>query len=290
MYQHQYHPARTNPNKNKPNQGTQHSWRCDCGRLLFKGAFLVGIIEVKCPRCKRIVYLQEFDTFTTGRDSGMIIINMDGILLSVNSGFSKSLGYQEGELLGKNISELVKGISQPIIEYWLRKMQSISTEPNPYVIALFALQHKDGHEVELSFFAKEIELNGKPVILVISERNKEAFKRYEAEFRSEAGLNGELHRAWDFIINKDGQIIAANPAGVLGCLPEDSIGSNLSNYIEDGELKENFMKQVGSEFSYVGKGRMRNSIGEFVDVEVAFTPDHLSKDGDFDISVSLIKL
>jgi PAS domain-containing protein len=169
-------------------------------------------------------------------------------------------------------------------------MQSISTEPNPYVIALFALESKDGHEVEISFFAKEIELEGKPVILVISERDKEAFKRYEADFRSEEGLTSELHSAWDFIINKDGQIIAANPAGVLGYLPEDSIGSNLSHYIEEGELKENFLRGVGSEFSYVGRGRMKNSKGEFINVEVAFTADHLSKEGDSDISVSLIKL
>ena len=29
-------------------------YRCDCGKLLFKGALLVSLVEVKCKRCGRI--------------------------------------------------------------------------------------------------------------------------------------------------------------------------------------------------------------------------------------------
>jgi phage FluMu protein Com len=28
------------------------SWRCQCGKQLFKGALLVAYIQVKCTRCK----------------------------------------------------------------------------------------------------------------------------------------------------------------------------------------------------------------------------------------------
>lgn len=29
-------------------------YRCDCGKLLFKGSLLLSIIEVKCRRCGKV--------------------------------------------------------------------------------------------------------------------------------------------------------------------------------------------------------------------------------------------
>ncbi len=30
-------------------------YRCDCGKLLFKGSLLVSVIEVKCKRCGEVL-------------------------------------------------------------------------------------------------------------------------------------------------------------------------------------------------------------------------------------------
>lgn len=219
----------------------------------------------------------------------MVIIGMDGTLLSANKGFSSSLGYPDGSLIGKNISTLVSNITEPIINYWIRKMKSMSSNPNPYVVALFSLKNKDGKEVELSFFAKHIILEDRPAILVISEEDKGAFKRYESKFRNGDSSYPLMHTAWDFIVDKNGSILSSNPNGILGHSPRETTGKNLLDYISESTLKDDLRKRIGSDPSFVGKARMRSSTGELIHVELALTPDQLSKEGECDISVSLIK-
>ncbi len=29
-------------------------YRCDCGKLLFKGSLLISVVEVKCKRCGEV--------------------------------------------------------------------------------------------------------------------------------------------------------------------------------------------------------------------------------------------
>ena len=36
-------------------------YRCQCGKLLFKGFLLMGVIETKCKRCGQIKIFQDFD-------------------------------------------------------------------------------------------------------------------------------------------------------------------------------------------------------------------------------------
>ncbi len=32
-----------------------NEYRCDCGKLLFKGSLLVSVVEVKCRRCGKVL-------------------------------------------------------------------------------------------------------------------------------------------------------------------------------------------------------------------------------------------
>ncbi len=34
-------------------------YRCKCGKLLFKGFLLIGVIEIKCKRCGQIMLFQD---------------------------------------------------------------------------------------------------------------------------------------------------------------------------------------------------------------------------------------
>jgi len=36
-------------------------YRCQCGKLLFKGLLIIGVIETKCKRCGQIKLFQDFD-------------------------------------------------------------------------------------------------------------------------------------------------------------------------------------------------------------------------------------
>lgn len=36
------------------NNQTLKEFRCECGKLLFKAAELLGIIEIKCKRCGQV--------------------------------------------------------------------------------------------------------------------------------------------------------------------------------------------------------------------------------------------
>lgn len=34
-------------------------YRCDCGKLLFKGSLAVAVIEIKCKRCGKVNVFEE---------------------------------------------------------------------------------------------------------------------------------------------------------------------------------------------------------------------------------------
>ena len=72
-------------------------YRCSCGKLLFKGALLLCVVEVKCRRCGAVHLTEQLE-------SGVCtFLECDAQLqvTTVSGAVSKLFGYEERDLIGK---------------------------------------------------------------------------------------------------------------------------------------------------------------------------------------------
>lgn len=76
-----------------------NDYRCDCGKLLFKGSLLSCKLEIKCKRCGIV---KTFRSGTQGICSFMFVIDDDGKIMDACNGVSAlecSRQYVIGKLL-----------------------------------------------------------------------------------------------------------------------------------------------------------------------------------------------
>ena len=72
-------------------------YRCECGKLLFKGLLFLGVVEIKCKRCGKMPAMEQFDPGIFALvecDEAFLITAVSGHLRDV-------FGYEHDELLGK---------------------------------------------------------------------------------------------------------------------------------------------------------------------------------------------
>jgi phage FluMu protein Com len=55
-----------------------NEYRCDCGKLLFKGSVFVGSIEIKCRKCNRIFCVEEGEMPIP--KNFVVLINSEGLV------------------------------------------------------------------------------------------------------------------------------------------------------------------------------------------------------------------
>ena len=268
----------TSQSKLKPTTKAPYEWRCSCGRLLFKGAFVVGVIEIKCPRCKRIVYLQEHNTFPSGRESFMTIISMSGVINSISEGVEKVLGYQSSELIGKSLGILLQPEASSALDFWIEKINELGNSPSPNVVATLKVKNSQNQFIQVSFMAKRIMLEGIPMIFIIVEQDETALQRYTEDFVDTTHNSQRSQREiWDFVVQKDGRITNSSGTSSLGYSQNELIGKSILDIISSkssnniSNLKQNLTQ--GKSFTVTLELIFADS--SLATQDVAFTLDTL---------------
>lgn len=127
---------------------------------------------------------ERYRTLFTQAMDGILLMNMEGNVVSVNDSFARMHGYSVAELCEMNLRELnTPGTLAQTSERLARIMAGESLE--------FAVEHihKDGHIVPLEVTASAIDINGKKFTLAFHRDISEKVKN-ENELRA---LQAELH-------------------------------------------------------------------------------------------------
>ena len=82
-----------------------HEHRCVCGKLLLKGIFFDGSLEIKCKRCGVI---NTIGTIKLADDAThyLLIINGHGDIINVSDSACRILGYTYDEFISKHFTEI----------------------------------------------------------------------------------------------------------------------------------------------------------------------------------------
>ena len=79
-------------------------YRCDCGKLLFKGMLSSGRIEIKCLRCGKILTISDSNIINGPVDNYSISFKPNGEIVDASLSVEKILGYKPDELIGKKFT------------------------------------------------------------------------------------------------------------------------------------------------------------------------------------------
>lgn len=80
-------------------------YRCECGKLLFKGVVRTTQIQIKCKRCGALSSFGPSDARAVSDRYGVLAAR-DGTILSVSDSVRKILGYTPEELCSMNMRDL----------------------------------------------------------------------------------------------------------------------------------------------------------------------------------------
>lgn len=268
-----------------------NEWRCECGKLLFKGTLMVGVMEVKCPRCKRMVYIQEFESVTTSQPSLFMVVGLDGEILTVSDSAREVFGYTKEYAVGRNLSEVLNRNARLVMRFWLKKIAKKSPEDFVPFTSRMAIKHIDGHWITVTFFARVMDYRSRRVIFGVAELGNEPIARYAAHAIKLGNTIPTIQDdTWDFTTDRSQTILTVSCKNQLG-LDNSCVGKKLFDYLpEQGNFTaSNTARIMERGDNYVdrielGEGAHKQAF------EISLTTDIHTVDHTQDYLVSSLKL
>lgn len=246
-----------------------NEYRCHCGKLLFKGIFFDGTLEIKCKKCgtisrvDRVKLLDDVNQY-------LLIVNKQGSVINFSDSACRILGYSNDELLGKEVTQFSPSLSLELGKKFF-KQESILNKDNYFQINTVHVT-KDGRNIPVTIRLKLYKFTGdeKYVLLLVKLKDRADNKENSTKDRSEF-----LDNACDFYfyLDKTGtsQCISESAEKILGFSQEEIIGKNYFDFLSDEAKKES--KKFFDYFSALEQPyRETCRLGKDIDNELYFTP------------------
>ena len=98
------------------NSLTLNEYRCRCGKLLLKGLFFNGTLEIKCKRCGEINRIGSTKHLEDDTHYLVIINQQNGLIVNINDIGCRVLGYSKEELVGKHFTLINSDLPERIAD------------------------------------------------------------------------------------------------------------------------------------------------------------------------------
>jgi len=202
--------------------------RCECGKLLLKGIFFDGTLEIKCKKCGTINKIGNIKLIDDSNHY-LLIINEKGNIVNVSSSACKILGYSNAELIGMHFTKINPTMPKEINDKFFGS-ESILNEDNHFQIETIH-QTKDGKKISVIVFIKLYQQVKKERFLFVSVKLKNNEKNIDKDGSMFIDNACDLY----FDIDKNGIIERTNSniEKFLGFSQEDMIGKNYFDFIPE---------------------------------------------------------
>ncbi|MDD4412631.1 MAG: PAS domain S-box protein [Patescibacteria group bacterium] len=251
-----------------------NEYRCNCGKLLFKGIFFDGTLEIKCKKCGTISKINRVKLIDDVNQY-LLIVNKQGLVINFSDSACKILGYSNDELLGKEVTRLSPSLSLELGKKFF-KQESILNKDNYFQINTVHVT-KDGLNVPVTIRFKLYKFTSdeKYVLLLVKLKNGLNVEKNLTKDKSKF-----LDNACDFYFYLDktgiGQCISESVEKLLSLSQESIIGKNYFDFLSDEtklESKKFFnyfsaLEQPYREICSIG----RDANNKVINNELYFTP------------------
>ncbi|MFA6476085.1 MAG: PAS domain S-box protein [Candidatus Paceibacterota bacterium] len=256
--------------------------RCKCGKLLLRGVFFDGALEIKCHRCGEINEIGRLK-LENDKYQYLLIINDQGIVTNASDSAYRILGYDNHELIGEHFTSINPTMPEEIGQKFFGQDSRLS-EDNYYQLDTFHQNH-NGEKIPVTIFVKlYLPTNKKRhVLLSVKLRDLDLSSIYSEQEESRF-----LDKACDFYFDIDkngkGEYISPSVEKLFGFTQEAILGKNYfsflpaSNVIEARKTFDYFSSR--QEPYRVLRDTGFDSRGQRIHNELYFTPKFDDK-GDF---------
>jgi PAS domain S-box-containing protein len=226
---------------------------------------------------------------------GLILLDMDGKIVSVNPAYEKMTGYEASEMIGKSAADAILKLIKPedreeAAGALASSLEGQLTSSKTYTSDLegrftstltFTLVSKNGQRILINgsvAFIKDAE--GNPTNIIAMIRDITDLKQVQEKLReSEERFRGIAERSLDevFTADSDGNMTYVSPASlrIMGYTPEEALGKSYQQYITESDIPK-----AVQELSRILKGEnveglqldLRKKDGSLVNVEVNASP------------------
>ena len=246
-----------------------NEYRCPCGKLLLKGIFFDGILEIKCKKCgiiNKIGHIKLLDNVSRY----LLVINKHGIITNASDSACRILDYTFTELVGKIFTEIdltiLKELSKELLE-------SVLTEDNFFQLDTVH-QTKAGRKIPVTVRLKLYQSNDQEKYVLVSaelrDTDEKVFDKNKPDF-----LNSICDFCFEIDANGIGEYVCPSVEKIFGFPPEAIIGKNFFDYLPvetKATYKESFdyfsaNKQSFRSLHTIGLG----THGQLIHTELYFT-------------------
>lgn len=128
-------------------------YRCDCGKLLFRGILSSSRLEIKCLRCGKILTISDLNISNDSDGSYSIAFKPDGEIVDASLSIEKILGYKPGELIGSKIYKISMTLTEGFFNTILRDVAKSKS------VLRVEVEHKrkNGRKIKLHASIKYVE-------------------------------------------------------------------------------------------------------------------------------------
>jgi len=248
----------------------QVDYRCDCGKLLFKGLVLRSYVEAKCPRCSKLNFVEGAGVV---HNPGRIIVltTLKGKIVKISNSVESALGYGSEDLVGENISKIFSDRSMAETDrIFIRKIVG-----KKYLRLDGDCRNKKGKMIPVSICYQHFKHNGGELFLriidIVSGIDKKILAEADFDFAYFCDVVSET--------DGDGVILYLdrNLEKVIGLKPEDLIGKNVDDLLlgdEKGWRSKNYKMLRARKKAYktIPGYKVKGKNGEIFEQEVYCTP------------------
>jgi PAS domain S-box-containing protein len=203
--------------------------RCKCGKLLLKGVFFDGTLEIKCKKCGVINSIGQ-TKLTDDAAHYLLIVNDHGVITNASDSACQILGYSKDELVGKFFTKI-----DPTIPVELGKKMfgpELALKNDNHFRLDTIHKSKDGKSIPIIAYFKlhqcpdkgkylllSVELKNIPGDRKIDDKNVSKFIDNQCDFYFEVDKNGM------------GEYMSPSVEKLFGFSQETVIGKNYFDYV-----------------------------------------------------------
>jgi len=248
--------------------------RCKCGKLLLKGIFFDGTLEIKCKRCGEINKIG-FIKLTDDSTHYALIFNDHGIITNVSESACRILGYAGSDLIGESFTKINPTMPKEIGKKFIGP-ESVLDSDNHFQLDTFH-KLKNGKNIPVTVTLKLYQPAGKGKYILLLSELKNAVPGRKLPDNKALDFLGYACDFY-FCIDKTGigEYMSPSMEKLFGFPPELVIGNNYFDFLP-AKIKVEAKKSF-KYFSANGKPfRVKHSTGtdlngKEINTELYFTP------------------
>jgi PAS domain S-box-containing protein len=203
--------------------------RCKCGKLLLKGVFFDGTVEIKCKKCGTINSIGR-TKLTDNEAHYLLVINSQGLIANASDSACHILGYSQNELIGMFFTKI-----DPTIPVELGKKMfgpELALKKDNHFRIDTVHKSKDGKSIPIIAYLKLHEMGEGEKFLLLSAELK--------NIAADSKIKGEdvpkfVDNNCDFYFEIDkngmGEYMSPSTEKIFGFVPANLIGKNFLSHI-----------------------------------------------------------